>query len=32
MTGDVAIKSGSQTILDYILGPLIRVRDGALHE
>lgn len=32
MTGDVAIKSGSQTILNYILGPLIRIRDGALHE
>lgn len=32
MTGKVAIKSGSQTILDYILGPLIRVRDGALRE
>lgn len=32
MTGEVAIKSGSQTILSYILGPLIRVRDGALHE
>jgi membrane fusion protein, adhesin transport system len=32
MTADVAIKAGSQTILDYLLGPLIRVRDGALRE
>ena len=32
MTGEVAIKSGSQTIMNYILGPLIRVRDGALRE
>ena len=32
MTGEVAIKSGSQTILNYILGPLIRVGDSALRE
>lgn len=32
MTGEVAIKSGSQTILNYILGALIRVGDSALRE
>lgn len=32
MTGEVAIRSGSQTILNYILGPLIKIRDEALRE
>lgn len=32
ITGEVAIRSGSQTILNYILGPLIRIRDEALRE
>jgi hypothetical protein len=32
MTGDVAISAGSQTILSYILGPLIQIRDNALRE
>lgn len=32
MTGDVAIRSGSQTILSYILGPFVRVRDEAFRE
>ena len=32
MTAEVNIRSGKQTILDYILGPLIRIRDGALRE
>lgn len=32
MTAEVNIRSGSQTILDYILGPLIRIKDGALRE
>lgn len=32
MTAEVNIQSGKQTILDYILGPLIKVRDGALRE
>jgi adhesin transport system membrane fusion protein len=32
MTGDVAIRSGSQTILNYILGPLVRIRDEALRD
>ena len=32
MTAEVNIRSGSQTILDYILGPLIRIRDEALRE
>ena len=32
MIGEVAIKSGSQTILQYILGPLVRIRDAALRE
>ncbi|MDE2404216.1 MAG: HlyD family type I secretion periplasmic adaptor subunit [Sphingomonadales bacterium] len=32
MTADVNIVSGKQTILDYILGPLIRIRDSALRE
>lgn len=32
MTAEVNIRSGRQTILDYILGPLIRLRDGALRE
>ncbi len=32
MTAEVNINSGRQTILDYILGPLIRIRDGALRE
>lgn len=32
MTGEVAIRSGNQTILNYILGPLIRVRDEAFRE
>jgi adhesin transport system membrane fusion protein len=32
MTAEVNIKSGRQTIMDYILGPLIRIRDSALRE
>ncbi|QAY76356.1 HlyD family type I secretion periplasmic adaptor subunit [Sphingosinicella sp. BN140058] len=32
MTAEVNIRSGKQTILDYILGPLIRIRDTALQE
>lgn len=32
MTGEVAIRSGDQTILNYILGPLIRIKDEALRE
>lgn len=32
MTAEVNIKSGRQSILDYILGPLIRIRDSALRE
>ena len=32
MTAEVNIKSGRQTILSYILGPLIRIKDGALRE
>jgi membrane fusion protein, adhesin transport system len=32
MTAEVNIKSGRQSIMDYILGPLIRVRDSALRE
>lgn len=32
MTAEADIRSGSQTILDYILGPLIRIRDSALRE
>lgn len=32
MTAEVAIRSGRQTILDYILGPIIQIRDGALRE
>lgn len=32
MTAEVDIRSGHQTVLDYILGPLIRVRDGAFRE
>jgi len=32
MTAEVNIRSGRQTILDYILGPLIRLRDGAFRE
>ena len=32
MTADVAIKAGRQTVLDYLLGPLIGIRDGALRE
>lgn len=32
MTAEVNIRAGRQTILDYILGPLIRVRDNALRE
>lgn len=32
MTAEVNIKAGRQTILDYILGPLIRIGDGALRE
>jgi adhesin transport system membrane fusion protein len=32
MTADVAIKAGEQTILNYLLGPLIGIRDGALRE
>ncbi|MBP6110826.1 MAG: HlyD family type I secretion periplasmic adaptor subunit [Sphingobium sp.] len=32
MTAEADIRSGSQTILDYILGPFIRIREGALRE
>ena len=32
MTADVAIKAGRLTGLDYLLGPLIRIRDGAMKE
>lgn len=32
MTAEVNIRAGKQTILDYILGPLIRIRDSALRE
>ena len=32
MTAEVDIRSGHQSILDYILGPFIRIRDGALRE
>jgi adhesin transport system membrane fusion protein len=32
MTAEVNIHAGQQTILDYILGPLIRIRDNALRE
>ncbi len=32
MTGEVAVRSGSQTILNYILGPLIRISQEALRE
>ena len=32
MTAEVNIRSGKQSIMDYILGPLIRIRDGALRE
>lgn len=32
MTAEADIRSGSQTILDYILGPFIRIRDSALRE
>ncbi|RVT43563.1 HlyD family type I secretion periplasmic adaptor subunit [Sphingobium algorifonticola] len=32
MTAEVNIKSGRQTIMDYILGPLIRIRDSAMRE
>lgn len=32
MTAEVNIISGKQSIMDYILGPLIRIRDGALRE
>lgn len=32
MTAEVNIKSGRQSIMDYILGPLIRIRDSALRE
>ncbi|PSJ40690.1 HlyD family type I secretion periplasmic adaptor subunit [Allosphingosinicella deserti] len=32
MTAEVNIRSGRQTILDYILGPLIQIRDSALRE
>ncbi len=32
MTAEANIVSGKQTILDYILGPLIRIRDAALRE
>jgi adhesin transport system membrane fusion protein len=32
MTAEANIVSGKQTILDYILGPLIRIRDSALRE
>ena len=32
MTAQVDIRSGHQTVLDYILGPFIRIRDGAFRE
>ncbi|WP_353229005.1 HlyD family type I secretion periplasmic adaptor subunit [Novosphingobium sp.] len=32
MTAEANIVSGKQTILDYMLGPLIRIRDSALRE
>ena len=32
MTAEIDIQSGRQTILSYILGPLVRVRDEALRE
>jgi len=32
MTAEVNIKSGRQSIMDYILGPLIRIRDSAMRE
>ena len=32
MTAEVNILSGKQTILDYILGPLIRIKNSALRE
>jgi adhesin transport system membrane fusion protein len=32
MTGEVAIRSGRQTILNYVLGPLIRISQEALRE
>lgn len=32
MTGEVAIRSGNQTILNYLLGPLIRISQEALRE
>lgn len=32
MTAEADIRSGRQTILDYILGPFIRIRDSALRE
>ena len=30
MTAEVNIRSGKQTIMDYMLGPLIQIKDGAL--
>ncbi len=32
MTAEANIVSGKQTVLDYILGPLIRIKDSALRE
>jgi len=32
MTGEVAIRSGRQTILNYVLGPLIRISQEASRE
>ncbi len=32
MTAEVNIRSGKQTILDYILGPFIKIRDSALRD
>lgn len=32
MTAEVNIRSGRQTILDYILGPFIKIRDNAMRE
>jgi len=32
MTAEVNIRSGKQTILSYLLGPLVRIRDEALRE
>ncbi len=32
MTAEADIRSGSQTILDYILGPLIRIRDTTMRD